>query len=91
MKSAHGDTEIVPEAALGQCEPLALGWGGTGGGFPGASVVQGWRAAVPSFVQWGYFWVSPGESHVLPVLCSASFNPGGFKPKTTGRDVQKDF
>lgn len=43
MRSAHGGTEIDPEAALGQCEHLELSWGSTGSDLPEASVLQGWR------------------------------------------------
>lgn len=31
------------------------------------------------------------RNHVHTVLCSASLNPGEFKPETTGRDVKNDF
>lgn len=80
---------------MGQSEHLDHQLGASPGrDLPEGSVVKGWRAAVLWVCFTGAifgFHLVRGRSHVQPVLCSASFNPGEFKPQTTGRDVKEDF
>lgn len=62
--------------------------------FSRSSVVEWWGGGVLwvcfSGAIFGFHLVRR-RSHVHTVLRSASFNPGEFKPESTGRDVKKDF